>query len=323
MRPLSALMPLLLLSLSTPALAGERPAPGTLPGWGPFEIKTQSPIQSLRYAAKMRDPRRQAVGSNDVWGYINMASIWTQSEQYEMDYYTFEYEAGWSHQWQDGWQTEFSYSQRNTNDAHLDQLSLTFHKVFGIDQNNRDTVPKHRYWYSFPEYGIQTSDFDDQVFSRALALYLGKNIYESRRQSLSIGVVAQYETENRHQGWDYSAQADYFYSWNAKHQSYFSLAYSKFRSKNFFALPLKSKMVTVGVGYEYLHRPDRSIVIQYLLNEGATIGLDQLGKPSHELLLGYRWKLDHSSIELAMIENLINPDNSADISFSLLFKYNL
>lgn len=320
---ISPLFTVFFLLLTPWSLANDISPAGDLPGWGPFEIKTQSPIQSLRYAAKMRDPRRQVEDSSSVWGYINLASIWTQSEQYEMDYYTFEYEAGWHYQWPSYWKTELSYSQRNTNDAHLDQLSLSFHKVFGIDQNNRDLVPKHRYVYSFPEFGINVSGFKNQVFSRAIALYIGRNLLESEQQSLSLGGVLHYETENRHQGWDYSAQADYYYSWHTRHQTYVSLAYSRFHSKNFFALPMKEHLVTVGLGYEYLPQPNRSIVIQYLHNEGATIGLDQLGKPSHEILMGYRWKFSHSSLELAAIENVINADNSADISFSIMYQYQL
>ena len=298
-----------------------KPVQLNLPGAGPIEFRTQSPIQSLRYGAKIDDPRRHQAGFNRYSFQVIASSIWTQSPEYEMDYYTFDYQLEWEHQWQDGWKTEVSLSQRNTHESRLDQLTLSFHKLFGLNQNDRDTVPKHRYRYWFRDYPIDETNFKNQTFSRAIELLIAKNIFQSNQQSWTVGITGHYENDPRHQGWDHSLRTDYYYSLNAQHQLYSSLIYSTFRSQNFFNILLKNHLITIGLSYEYQPVANRSWVLQYLLNQGATVGLGQLGKPSHEFLIGHRWIRQQHQIEFAMIENLVNPDNSADISFSLTYKY--
>lgn len=292
-----------------------------LPGDGPFEIRTQSPIQSLRYAAKIDDPRRKKAGYTSYSLRINAASIWANSPEYEMDYYTFDYQIEWEHHWRNGWKTELSLSQRNTNDARLDQLTINFHKLFGIDQNGRTEVPKHRYQYRFNALGIDEVDFKDQTFSQAIELLIAKNIYQDQKHSLSLGFTSHFETDERHRGWDFALRTDYYYSISQRHQLYGSLNYSRLHSGNFFNLPLKQQLVTLGISYEYQRVSNRSWLMQYLLNEGAAIGLGQLSEPSHEFLIGHRWTIDQHKFELAVTENSVNADNSADISFSLAYKY--
>ncbi|MDP2560818.1 DUF3187 family protein [Psychrobium sp. 1_MG-2023] len=292
-----------------------------LPGAGPFEIRTQSPIQSLRYSVKIRDPRRENVPHNSYWAYINSASIWTHSDEYSMDYYTSDYQLGWQREWQYGLKTELAFTQRNTNLVKLDQLTLSFHKAFGLSQNGRDRVPKHQYTYWFRDYDINETGFKNNIFSRAVEFYISKNLYQDKTQSLSIGHISHYEEQSGHRGWDFAGQIDYYYSFNEYHQLYASLAHSRFHSENFFKLPLKDELSTLGLSYEYQPTSDRSWVVQYLLNEGATKKLGQLGQLSHELLLGHRWIIDNHQLEVAMIENLINPDNSADIAFSIVYRY--
>ena len=238
-----------------------------------------------------------------------------------MDYYTFDYQLKWEHQWQEGWKTELSLSQRNTHEARLDQITLSFHKLFGLDQNGRSDVAKHSYHYWFRDYKIDENNFKNQTFSRALELLIAKNLYQTATQSLSVGVASHYENDPRHQGWDFALRTDYYYSINHQHQLYSFLSYSKFHSQNFFDIPLKKQLVTLGVSYEYQPVADRSWLLEYLVNDGVTIGLGQLNKPSHEFLIGHRWIKKQHQFELAMIENLVNPDNSADISLSITYKY--
>lgn len=311
----------LLFGLSTTAPLMATELNFNQPGGGPIEIRTQSPIQSLRYAAKIDDPRRKKDGFSTYSLHVNAASIWTQSPEYEMDYYTFDYQLEWERHWHYGWKTELALSQRNTNEARLDQMTISFHKLFGFNQNGRTDVAKHRYLYKFFDFDIEETDFQNQTFSRAIELLIAKNIYQDQKHSLSLGMTGHYESNGRHPGWDYALKLGYYYSINQDHQLYAAFDYSRFHSASFFNIPLKDQLSTLSLSYEYQTADNRSWHIQYLVNEGATIGLGELGEPSHEFLIGHRWTLNHHSFEFALIENLVNPDNSADISFSLAYKY--
>ncbi|MBW2144225.1 MAG: DUF3187 family protein, partial [Deltaproteobacteria bacterium] len=61
---------------------------------------------------------------------------------------------------------------------------------------------------------------------------------------------------------------------------------------------------------------------QYIWHEAALEDFEELSDASHELDLGFKWKLSSGGIiEFAVIENIITYDNSPDFGLHLAYNY--
>ncbi len=73
---------------------------------------------------------------------------------------------------------------------------------------------------------------------------------------------------------------------------------------------------------EWRWRPKFCLLLQYTYHEAALEDFGELSEASHELDLGFKWKLSSGGIiEFAMIENIITYDNSPDFGLHLAYQY--
>jgi len=85
---------------------------------------------------------------------------------------------------------------------------------------------------------------------------------------------------------------------------------------DFFGIKLRTWQWSGLTALEWNCLPGLSLVAQYLITGGAVDGLRDFSVPSHEVLGGFKWEIGTGLLlELALIENIINFENSPDLGF--------
>ncbi|MBY6187194.1 DUF3187 family protein [Marinobacter hydrocarbonoclasticus] len=294
--------------------------------------RSQAPVKSLMLSPIAR-PTEFKPQEWQVALSINPASIFATDKNvkapedpyaYELDYYTVEYRVDLRYNPSERWQFSGSYAHRTTDDAHLDQLTLSFHKLFGIDQNGRTQVPKHRYLISIPDQGLMLTDFKGETFAHQLELAVSFLAYQYFRHQLAVTLSAQYNDQRfvPRQGGDLDGglQLDYSYAWE-DHRLNALLAYTHTGTEMLLGSPTQQDLLHAGLGYRYRLTPRHFLFTEYLFSQGALKDLGPLEDPVHEINLGYRYQRGELALDFVMMENALNADNSADIAFNFRLSY--
>ncbi|WP_299018290.1 DUF3187 family protein [uncultured Photobacterium sp.] len=293
--------------------------------YGPLKTYAQSPIQSNSLTPLMRNGFSYQPGTIEVYTTGTIASVWAHTNDYSADYYQNALSLGGLWQINNKWVVELDYTWRFTANNYLDNLTTGFHDTFGIGQNGRDEVEDHSFDISVPEYGVEIHDFNRETLSSALSFYTSYQLFEDDHHGLSIGGSLYYnyvpsgpfETSNFEQALQLN------YSYRHKKHSFYSMLGASYRrnDKVLSGISYNSVALAAGVGYQYRIRDKHRLLLEYHIYEGATNAASDLSEPSNEILLGYRYHLKHSAIEVSMIENVFNMDNSTDIAFSLGYRH--
>ncbi|WP_036799538.1 DUF3187 family protein [Photobacterium marinum] len=293
--------------------------------YGPLKTYAQSPIQSNSLSPLMRNGFSYQPGTVEVYTTGTIASVWAETDEYRADYYQNAISVGSLWQINSKWVVELDYTWRFTANNHLDNLTEAFHDAFGIGQNGRDQVDHHSFDISVPEYGIELHDFNRETLSNAFTLYAGYQIYEDDHHGLSIGGSLYYNRVPsgpfKVNNFEQALQLNYSYR-SGKH-SFYSMLGTSYRNNDevLGGIPYKTVALAAGVGYQYRIRDKHRFLMEYHIYEGATDATSDLSEPSNEILLGYRYHMKHSAVEISMIENMFNMDNSTDIAFTLGYRH--
>jgi len=77
-------------------------------------------------------------------------------------------------------------------------------------------------------------------------------------------------------------------------------------------------------GLEYQYTPSLSLIAQYLGSSPVAKDYYAFSDPTHEVSVGFKWRITrYTTVEFAVVENILIFDNSADISAHLGFGWNL
>ncbi len=311
-------------------------AGASLPTWAaetdPLWARSQAPLKSLMLSPIAR-PTEFKPGEWQLALSVNPASIFATDRNpkapdlpvsYELDYYTVEYRFDLRFNPSERWQFSGSYAHRTTDDAHLDQLTLSFHKLFGLDQNGRNQVPKHRYLISLPLKDKTLSDFQGETFAHQFELAASFQAYRYFRHQLAVTASAQYNDqrylERDGSNLDLGLQLDYSYEWQ-DHRLNALLAYTHTGAEVLLDTPTRQGLGHWGLGYRYRITPRHFLFVEYLFSQGALKGLGPLEDPVNEVNLGYRYQRGEVGLDFVMMENALNADNSADIAFNFRLSY--
>ncbi len=293
--------------------------------YGPLKTYAQSPIQSNSLTPLMRNGFSYQPGTVELYTTATIASIWAHTDEYNADYYQNALSVGGLWQVNNKWVVELDYTLRFAANNHLDSLTSAFHDAFGISQNGRDEVDKHSFDISVPQYGVEIHDFNRETLGSALTFYTSYQLIENKHHGLSIGGSLYYnyvpsgpfETSNFEQ----ALQLNYSYR-RDKHMFYSLLGLSYRRNDEVLGnIPYNTAAYAIGAGYQLQLNEKHRLLFEYHIYEGATDAASDLSKPSNEVLIGYRYHMKRSAIEISMIENVFNMDNSTDIAFTLGYRH--
>lgn len=293
--------------------------------YGPVQSYTQSPFHTNSLSPQLRSGFSMDENQLEAFGTGTISSIWAVTPDYELDYYQNQIAVGSRWQLHQDWQLELNYRWNYAGNNHLDQLTISFHDWFNIDQNGREDVAKNRFIIDIPEYGIDLENFRGESLSHALTSYLQYQVVTKEHHGLSIGLSVYYNNTNSgifaSSEFEQGIQINYGYRRN-KHSLDAIMALTFRNTPTVFKdMPYRSSTWTVGSSYRYQLFERHHLIGQLAVHEGVSSGEDEFSKPSTEFTFGYRYLLGSSAIELTIIENMFNADNSTDIAFGIGYRY--
>ncbi|VAW64861.1 hypothetical protein MNBD_GAMMA11-2219 [hydrothermal vent metagenome] len=292
---------------------------GTL---GPLNIRSMSPGQALRLAPLPRSPYGLPEGKTELQFNMAAASVFLQSPGiYLVDFNFIDTRIAVNHGFKGGWSTELSFSDRRIQNLYLDEFVEAFHDVFGIDQNGRD-INQNETRIIIPGYSANFSNDLDGVFSQTIGLSVQKVLIDKSVEWPALAVILNTSIETLSDGmiekgaFDYSLQLSLA---EKKLSGYYfaNVSYTRFGSdKTLGVIPLSEKQFSGMLGYEFSVTENEAFIVQYLFSEGVLQNLGALGRVSHEIHLGYKWRTDKNTYEAGLVENIVNFDNGPDVAFA-------
>jgi len=307
-------------------------------GLGKLEIRSQSPIRSLRLTMPMLIPGDIKPG----WGthiHFTWTNVWANKSAYLMDYEMLDTIVTATYGFNKRLGLAVAFDNRSYFGGELDNFIQEFHDLFGIDQNGRDKVPRNRKVIQIfdPQTGNLLNEFSaGDLNNNGLGLLLNYNITHGTTiwPALNIYGLVRYATKsaeifNKDNPVDYGFGLGLSKRWWKRWYTYAALGYTLFddydiEQSNPGAQPPKFEdyQFTGMLSLSWHYTPTFSILAQYLFSGPNIKNVDGLDEPSHEVHLGFKWRVDqYGLLEFALVENIITMDNSPDFGLHLGWSY--
>lgn len=299
---------------------------GTL---GPLTIRSLSPAQSLRLSPIPRSPYGLPEGQTEFQFNIAAASIFSEQKNlFKLDYHFTDVRFAVNHGFVNDWSVELSFNERRIVNAHLDQLTVEFHNLFGIEQNGRAEVEKNDTAIQFTGQGINLGKESRGKFSQTINVSVQKVLADKSIGWPAVAVNLNMSYESLHNGMIEHGAFDYGLQLSvAQKQSngyvYGNVSFTQFGSDKVLGLALTNHNFTGMLGYEFTMETDQALMFQYLFSEGVVVNMGQLSKYSHEIHIGYKWRTESYLWEVGFVENIVNFENSPDVAFTFGVTYKL
>nr|WP_086940682.1 DUF3187 family protein [Thaumasiovibrio occultus] len=284
--------------------------------WGPITSVSPAPLHALSLT-----PQIEPVGAiNQVQVNVVIASVWAQTPEYELDYYHNDLQLQWRQAFSEHHSIGVRYHFQHATNNYLDSLSLGFHRTFGIDQNGRDTVDRHRQSITLPSLDAPL-ELSHRTLNSSFQLDYYYHQPLSQRQ---WGASLSYRTTSHgpFSGAGWSGAINVAQQWQHHAHSWIAMGALALHSNNEWqGVALKPLTWHIGVSYQYQLATRHTLALQWLIHDGRAETLASLDDWVHEINLGYRYLLTPlQAIELSVTQNLIDHDNSADVAFTLNYR---
>lgn len=292
---------------------------GTL---GPLSIRSMAPGQALRLAPLPRSPYGLPEGQTELQLNIAGASIYLQAaDLYLIDFNFTDTRIAANHGFANGWSAELSFNDRRIVNLYFDEIVVAFHDALGIEQNGRDENINESH-VRILEHSVSLNKELNGIFSQSIGLMVQKVIIDKSVEWPALAVITNMSLETRSDGMIERNSVDYGVQLSLAQKKsngywYTNLSYTKFGSDTTLGtVPLAEQQWSGMLGYEFTRNENRAFIIQYLFSEGVVERLGALAKVSHEIHLGYKWRIKNNLFEVGMVENIINFDNGPDVAFT-------
>ncbi|MGY6374071.1 DUF3187 family protein [Vibrio parahaemolyticus] len=293
--------------------------------YGPLRSYAQSPMQVVSHTNHLRSGFSLPSEYIEAYGSATIASVWAHTDEYALDYYHNQLEIGAKWQVSSQWQWELNYRWVFAADNHLDGLTESFHDLFGIGQNGRDKVDKNRFYISMPQYDVLEDGFEGQTIANNLSTYVQYQILRNERHGLSLGGSLYYNKvahgSFKGSSFEQGVQLNYSYLYGA--HAFYSMFGMTFRSDDraLLDLPYRHNTAAMAGGYRYAPWEKHHFIVEYHWYQGSTEGPAEFADASNEIVMGYRYLMGNSALEIMAIENARNMDNSTDIAFTIGYRH--
>lgn len=302
-------------------------------GLGPFHIRSQSPAHSPRLTPIPRVPEKIIPGHFQVWWGGNWTNIWVEEKRYFLDYEMLNLDGELCYGVTPRLSIALGYNYRSYFGGGMDAFIQGFHDTLDIDQQGRDEVPRNQSQMIFydAEGNITVGRRSASILQNGGISLTGKYILQNGARfwpAVSISGTIKYWT-NLSDSKGIDVPVDFGLTlglskrWAVRWYTYFSGAFTYHLESDYLGLPFDDTILSAVLGLEWRWRPTLSLIAQYLAIEGALKeNVGQLSQPSQEVTMGLKWQFEASSVlELGVIENIINHDNSPDFGVHLIITH--
>ncbi|WP_192888879.1 DUF3187 family protein [Vibrio bathopelagicus] len=293
--------------------------------YGPLISYTQSPLQSVRLTPMLRSGFPLEENKVEVFTAFTAASIWANSHDYHLDYYQNQLQTGLRWQLTKAWQVELNYRWLYAANNHLDKVTINFHDLFDIDQAGRTRKERHQFDIYAPDHDINIRDFSGDTLTSAFTLYTQYQIIDLENHGLSFGASLYYNNvgHGAFEGSSNEQSAQFNYSYQLDINTFYTslgLANQSNREVEHGFSHKKTTWSWMG-GYQLTLFENHELHLEYRWYEGAEDGDTEFSEAANEMMFGYRYLMQRSAVEISIIENIFNMDNSTDVAFQLAYRH--
>ena len=291
-------------------------------GYGPLSLPSQSPQQVLRLGLQPRTPSTLADGQWELVWTESFANIFNfEEDDFRLDYLTLNSILTLGYGLSDEVQVELSVGNLQRTNSFLDPITDEFHDLFGLGDSGRDQFPEGDNIIDLElQNGVEIEDTSSGPEATHVTLTLQHNVTCGTTvwPALAYSVSTRYDAGGD-ADLDGSSPFSVGVSGSAARRlgdsfyAYLGLGYNWYGPDESRGLPLADEQWAGLAALEWSYRSRRSLVLQYLLSEGAALDRDPFDDPSHELHFGWKGEIRPGTVlELGLIENIIDADNSPD-----------
>jgi hypothetical protein len=291
-------------------------------GYGPLSLPSQAPAQVLRLSLLPRTPSTLADGQFEFMWTESFANVFNfREDDYRLDYMTINSTLAVAYGVSDEVEVELAVGNLWRTGSYLDGITDAFHDLFGIGDSGRDDFPQNDNIIDLElQDGVEIEDESDGseathvTFTFQHNLTCGTSVWPALAYSLSTrwdaGGDAELEGDSDiSAGISVSAAKRLGDEWYA----YLGGGYNWYGPDESRGLALRDEQWGGLAAVEWAYRSKRSLILEYLVNEGAAETRHPFDDPTHEIHLGWKREVRPGSVlEIGLIENLINADNSPD-----------
>ena len=291
-------------------------------GYGPFDIPSQSPNALFRLSPRPHTPSTLTAGQTQVRWNENLTNFWAFKQgEYRLDYGALTSSLGVSYGLTDTVQVDFEFIDFRRFDSVLDGVTNTFHDIVGLDDSDRDLVPRGENVVQFGtvdsrDESVYSDDFAVSLqhnvtcgteaapaFSYALTARtnVGSNVERASGTNLSLGLSTAASRRLSDESYIYGGLS---YVWNGGNEP--------------IDLALEETQLSALLAGEWRYAARSSWILQYLWTEAVSDGTAPFDKATHEFNIGWKGEFEGNYVfEISLIENAIVVDNSPDFGFHL------
>ena len=310
-------------------------------GYGPLNVRSQSPFQSLRLGIVPRTPSTLAHGQHQLRLGGTWSNIWSSDRgsfdpangdygAYLLDYASLDATLAYSYGLSDTFQIEAEFEQRWRFGGAMDALIEQFHDLFGLGQAGRTEWPRNQTLiFVDPQNGTPPVSLSGSeasgAFARDLLVTLQHNVTcgTAKWPALSWAVTGRYSLGNpgdlEGSAFDIALSAAASRRFG-KLYVYLTLGYVLYGSDAVYGLEIETTQVTALAAAEWRFKPRMSFTLQYLGTQGVAKDLGVFSETSNEIVLGWKWEVRQAGVlGIGLLENIVVFDNSPDLGVHVGF----
>jgi len=300
-------------------------------GPGAFQLRSQSPGQSLRFtmldilSGPIDTGWRASIGA--AW-----TNTWVDKKEYTLDYEMLDAHIAISYAFNNRFELGFFFENRSFFGGYMDNTIENFHDLFGIGQSGRDEAEHNlsRVIQRDDQGNILTEFNADKMENNGIGFVVQYVIHPGTTLWPAVWVNGQlrYALKEPDIVTDNDEPLDTYIGiglskrLSEKWHTYSNMGYTHYGQTEFDNMELENNALSGMLAIAYDWTPNFSLLVQYLFHEGVLNDLGKLSNYSHEIVLGFKWMTDHGGmVELGLIENIINTDNSPDVGLHFAYAY--
>lgn len=302
-------------------------------GYGPLHLPSQAPGQVLRLGFEPRAPSTLAEGQWEfTWSETGANVFSFKEDDYRLDYFTLNSVFALAYGITDTLLVELEYRDLSRFGSVLDPITNAFHDLFGLGDSGRSMFDDYDNIIDLElKDGVEIEDDSSGSESRNLALSFQHNLTcgTEHMPAIAYGIDVGYflgggADLDGHSNFSVGLSASLARRIGEEFYAYVGLGHVWHGLDNYAGLPLEDQQWSASAAFEWRNHARSSWVLQYLVTDGVAESRDPFDDPSHEIDLG--WKREIGSglvLELGLIENIIEVDNSPDfgLHFALLKRF--
>lgn len=298
-------------------------------GTGPFSLTSNSPGPSLRLTPLPLVPSGISPGDVNINVGTSWANVWANERTFFFDYEMLDSHLSITYGISKRWMMGLGFNQRAYFGGGMDNFIIDFHDLFGLDQDGRDDAPTDKSTLLLLDgngntvFDLGSADILNNSNISLMSSYIlcpGTNTLPAISLSGVLAYALETPFSDDNEPIDVSVGLGLSKRWSVRWISYHTLNYTHYGQTDMPYLKFEEDGFSTTNALAWEKSPSLSFLVQYMYHEGVIKNLDSLSDSTHEIGLGFKWRLRKKGvIEFGLIENIIDYANSPDFGVHAIY----